>query len=126
MYPLTAKPIPMAMNTTRRNRSSRGLLQDKVERYPSFKLKQEDGSIKEIKSPDKVTKATFAKSIRKQYKAKADRILQFLVSMMNDYFAHGLDASGAGYHSAKKLWNSEKDREMTWEEKAQLMCEQIQ
>ena len=84
------------------------------------KIKLEDGTHREIQPPDKITKATLTKDIREKYeKATAEKILSFLVNMTNKYVEHS-DAAGAGYHSAKKLWDRKKNKEMTWEQKVEL------
>lgn len=77
---------------------------------------------KDVTVPPRIIKATLVKGIRKKYgKKKADDvILPFLLKVLQDYLKHGLEAAGAGYHSAKVLWDRVAGQEMTWEQKVDL------
>ena len=91
---------------------------DREQHFPPLKI----GKL-EVKRPAEVTKATLVKTIRGKYrpKAKADKILQFLAKVCNDYKDHVPD--GSSYHSAKLLWDRSTDQKVTYEDMVDLFTQ---
>jgi len=101
---------------------------DKVIQYPPQRVSivnevTKEVGIKRIERPDGKVKATVNKLIKRKYKGKAEKILEFLVKMCNEYLEHGHD--GSAYHSARKLWDRLKNKEMTWEQKMELYLHEV-
>lgn len=66
--------------------------------------------------------AAFVKAIRKEYRDGAEPLLQYLKAKYEEFDRHSGGVQGStGYSVVLKLWNEEKDREMTGEEMLKLL-----
>ena len=67
-------------------------------------------------SKQEIVRKPFVADVKRKYKAKAKKIVEFLLEMHNLY----LENPGNGYTVSKKLWDRRRDKEMTWEQKMEF------